>query len=436
MLDGLIAAASDKRPVDARDRALAREILLGAIRHRASLDLVLAAAARRPVERIDPPVRELLRQAVYQLLMLERVPAHAAVNDAVNLARQEIGKSVVGFVNACLRKAADLQVDRMDGPPPAEYARRSIAGRDGATIMLKRELLPDPEQDRDAWLAAHYSAPQWLIARWCTQFGADETEALLRAALATPPLTVRINHARADEEEGGVEVWLQGCESCEPADEALPDAWRIHTAAPDLLPGFAKGYFTIQDLTAQRTAALVGAARGEQVLDLCAAPGGKTTQLADAVGPDGRVAAVDLDPRRLDRVRENLERLHLDNVSLQAGDGSEVSLGTQFDAALVDVPCSNTGVLGRRPEVRWRVTPEILPELTALQLRLLVNAAEHLAAHGRLVYSTCSLLAEENEQVVAAFLDQHPEWRLNSELLMPARAGVCDGGYGARLVRR
>jgi 16S rRNA (cytosine967-C5)-methyltransferase len=341
-----------------RDRALLTTLVYGATRWRRKLDWLIDRCA----ERVHPDIRQHLRVALFQIRHLDKIPRHAAVNEAVELAKGVSRKSA-GFVNAVLRKAADLD-------------------------------LPDA-------IGVRTSHPDWLIERWRKRFKPKELEAILDADNAVLPVTIRPNPLRAT---GPVEV--EG----DPAAD----------------PKFVEGAFTVQDETSMKVAPMLDPKPDEKVLDLCAAPGGKTTHLAELLGGKGRVIAVDL-PNRIGLVAESAKRLGLENIECVAGDGATISFREPFDAVLVDVPCSNTGVLARRPDVRWRLREKDIAGAVELQRKLVDNAARLLKPGGRLVYSTCSLEPEENRVEAAGIRVVKEEFTLPTDRR--------SGGYQALAVR-
>lgn len=341
-----------------RDRALLTTLVYGATRWRRELDWLIDRCA----ERVHPEIRQHLRVALFQIRHLDKIPRHAAVNEAVELAKGVSRKSA-GFVNAVLRKAADL-------------------------------ALPDA-------LGVRSSHPDWLIERWRKRHPPQELEALLDADNAVLPLTLRPNPLKAT---GPIEV--EG----DPAGD----------------PRFAEGLYTVQDETSMKVAPMLDPRPRERVLDLCAAPGGKTTHLAELMGGKGLVVAVDL-PDRIGLVAESAKRLGLSNIECVAGDGAAVAFREPFDAILVDAPCSNTGVLSRRPDVRWRLKEKDIAGAAAIQRRLLENAARLLRPGGRVVYSTCSLEPEENTPDPAIWAVE------KEELTLPTDRH--SGGYQALLRR-
>ena len=327
-----------------RDRALLTTLVYGVTRRRRSLDWLIDRCARR----VHPEIRQHLRVALFQVRYLTRIPRHAAVNEAVELARGVSGRAA-GFANAVLRKASDME-------------------------------LPDNP-------GVLHSHPEWLVQRWQKQF--EKLEPVLEAGNAVLPVTARVNRLRVA--DGPDVIVIEG----DPAAHA----------------GFEEGHFTVQDETSMKVAPLLGPRPGERVLDLCSSPGGKTTHLAELMGDQGRVVAVDL-PDRIGLVIEAIRRLKLKCVETVVGDGMTIAFREPFDAVLVDAPCSNTGVLARRADARWRLQQGDIARAAALQERLLANAASLVRPGGRLVYSTCTLEPEENRLDLRGFRVEHEETTL------------------------
>jgi 16S rRNA (cytosine967-C5)-methyltransferase len=376
-----------EKAADARDRALATELTLGVLRFNRLLDFLLERAAARPVARLDREVRVALRLGLYQLLFLSRVPARAAVNDSVALTKLSGKASAAALVNAVLRRCSR---DRLD---PAGLSR-----------LVPADL---PREER---LGILYSHPDWLVRRWLARFGEPATIALLDGNNRPAPAAC-IVHPGADRSRVTATLEAAGF-SVEPGRLLRQALVAQGGNLADTEP-FRRGWISIQDEASQAVALLLAVAPGARVLDLCAAPGGKTAILARAAGAAGRVVSADRHAHRLRGLAEQLSRLSLENVSLVALDGVEhLPFGIEFDRVLVDAPCSGTGTLARNPEIRWRLRPEDLPGLAEKQLRLTTRAAERLAPGGRLVYATCSLEREENEQVVTALLAGAPALRL------------------------
>jgi 16S rRNA (cytosine967-C5)-methyltransferase len=375
-------ARARARLEDDRDRALAAEIATGTVRWRAALDHLIAEFSRRPIDRLDPEVVEILRLSVYQLLYLTRVPSSAVVDDAVDLARKAGKKSATGFVNAVLR-----------------------------SVSRGRQRLPWPDRpgdasDRDqalAYLSITLSHPRWLAARWLDRFGLDVAETWMRFNNSAAPLTLRANHLRLTSQElvgrldrAGVQVH---------SGAFAPDALIVDAGFPLRGPGIEEGWFVVQDEASQLVALLAAPPAGARVLDACAAPGGKTTSLAAAVGDSGTIIACDVRAGRIQLLRKTIVSSGAGNVRLvQADLLSPPPFRASFDWVLVDVPCSGLGTLRRDPDIRWRRRETDLPALASAELTMLQHAAEAVRPGGVLVYATCSSEPEENEDVIDRFL--------------------------------
>jgi len=380
-------AQSRRTLTDDRDRALTAEIVTGTMRWLRSLDFLVEHFAQRPPRKIDRQVLTILRLSVYQLLHLDRVPASAVVDDAVDLTRAARKPSATGFVNAVLR-----------------------------TLLRQRHKLPLPARpdtpDRDAqmaYLGLTHSHPDWLAARWLDRHGFEATEAWVQFNNATPALTVRVNTLRARVDEAMAALAADGIET-EPTRFA-PDGLVVTSGNP--LRRAQDGLVFVQDEASQLVALVVGAQPGEQVLDLCASPGGKTMALAAAMQDQGAIVATDVRPRRIVLLQETVGVGGATSVSVQQVPATgALPFAATFDRVLVDAPCSGLGTIRRDPDIRWRRSAQDLPALASQQVMLLERAAPTVRVGGRLVYATCSSEPEENEQVVDRFRAAHPEWTL------------------------
>ena len=385
--------------VKPEDAALATELTLGVLRWRRLLDFLLGRHLKKPVDKLDLPVAISLRLGFYQLRFLGRIPPRAAVNESAELVKRARKSSAASLVNAVLRRAAE------DAKKPAA------------------ELLPT-ELTRAERLAILHSHPLWIVERWLSRLGESRTIALLEANNRTPRLACSLNVAQVFTPEGSAVL--------APAESKLDDilaglkksglhvepglllksAIAVTGGSPSRTEAFRKGWISIQDEASQAIPLLLGVQPGDYVLDLCAAPGGKTAPLARAAGPEGLVIAADRYAHRLRAARAQFERLGLARVHLIELDGKRpLPFRAQFRRILLDAPCSGTGTLAHHPEIRWRLRPEQLAELHCLQAALLGNALTALAHGGRLVYSTCSMEPEENEDVVAEALRTLPAIR-------------------------
>ncbi len=373
---------------DPRDDALASDISTGTLRWQAALDHLVDHASRRPPARLDPEVLDILRLSAYQLLHHARVPAHAIVDDAVALARRARKASAVGFVNAVLRR-----IDRERGHLPLP----------GLPATGERDRILD-------YLSVTLSHPRWLAARWLDRHGLDRTIAWEQFNDAPAPLVVRVNRRHGSRDQLVERLARHGVRT--ERTRYAPDGLVVTAGHPLRTPLAGSGAFVIQDEAAQLVTLLAAARPGERVLDACASPGGKTIALADDLQDRGLLVAADTRRRRLDLL---VQVLHETGVSgarivrldLQAG----LPFSATFDCVLADVPCSGLGVIRRDPEIRWRRTETDLARLRETQIAMLARAAEGVRPGGRLIYATCSSEPEENEEVVAAFLRDHPAFQ-------------------------
>jgi 16S rRNA (cytosine967-C5)-methyltransferase len=369
--------------VKTEDAGLATELALGVLRWQRLVDFVIDRYLKKPANTADVEVRIALRLGLYQLLFLDRVPAHAAVHESVELVKRARKRSAANLVNAVLRKAAK---EPLHGSSPGDAVAR---------------LFPAdfPLADR---LGIQYSHPTWIIERWLRIYGEERTRSLLQANNRVPVLSGYLLDPQRGE-DARLSLQRAGCR-IQPR-RLLRDAWVLEGGNPGVSEAVRQGWVAIQDEASQAVAHLMAPDPGNRVLDLCAAPGGKTLLLARAAGAQGHVIAADLHKNRVRAMQERFELAGVRNVETIVLDGAQpLSFEHAFDRILVDVPCSGTGTLARHPEIRWKLRAEDLSDLHDRQARLLGNALPLLAPQGRLVYSTCSLEPEENELVVREVL--------------------------------
>jgi 16S rRNA (cytosine967-C5)-methyltransferase len=380
------------------DRALAHELFYGVLRHRSALDWRLAACSTRRWGHLALPVQIVLRLGAYQLLFLDRIPPHAAVHEAVTLAKVMAGDTDVGFTNAVLR---------------ALERRKSE--------LIVPDLLDHPIDH----LTAEYSHPVWLVRRWLKRFGLQRTLAMCRADNAIPPTTLRVNPLRVTRERL-IEVLAKEGVIAEPR-RISPQALVLKTGLPAAPRAFAQGWYYVQDEAAQLVALAVAPQPGERILDACAAPGGKSIHMAELMGDRGEIVAVDASGERIALVGENCRRIGVRSVHPVVADLSrpaEAEALGRFDRILIDAPCTGLGVLRRHPEAKWHKTEALIVRLAAKQRAILDAVAPLLKPGGVLVYSTCSTEREENEERVEAFMRSHAGWTVDTlrGLLPPAAA--------------
>jgi 16S rRNA (cytosine967-C5)-methyltransferase len=417
-----LLAAERLQSLSPEDRRLVHELVLGVLRWRGELDYLINVTAGRPAEKLDLPVRIALWLGLYQIRHLGRVPEHAAVNESVALVKDSKYWRAAPLVNAALRTALR---DRPEAPD---------------------ERVRDPLNR----LAIGLSHPRWMLSRWVERLGEDDARALAVTNNEHPPVAFRVNTLRAPSVERTIEELASaGVEARE--STLTPGAYVVTngTLSPDLRP-VSSGWVYLQDEASQLVARLVGARAGERILDVGAAPGGKSTQMAASMGNAGTVVAVDLHPARLATLAATCARLATRIVRPLAADATAplpIDEGVLFDRALLDAPCSGTGTLRRNPEIRWRLTADDPRRFAILQRMLLDRAAERVRPGGRLVYATCSLEPEENEDVVESFLAVNPAFRVDEsdipeEVRTPAgflrtypQKHGADGFFAAALAR-
>jgi len=391
------------------DRGLCHELVCGVVRWQATLDCLIARKTA-PGREQRPALQNLLRLGLYQIFWLDRIPPHAAVHETVELAKRAGYHTQAGFINAVLRG----------------YLRETDE---------IRKILADMKISQPA---LGWSHPEWLVEKWRQNFGDEKTRRLLEWNNTPPKTFARINTLKTDATRL-VERWrAENVEydfvSRDWTGENLAFELKSHPSLSSL-GSFRDGWFYLQDPSTLLAPALLGARPGETILDMCAAPGGKTTFIAQQMNNEGRIIATDLDPTRLRLVKENCQRLGVTCVEPALPSTINSQPSTAFDRILIDAPCSNTGVLRRRVDLRWRIQSAEIERLRVTQLDLLNQAATRLKLGGVLVYSTCSLEPEENTDVVQRFLAANPAFKLETERqLLPFDADV-DGAYVAKLVK-
>jgi 16S rRNA (cytosine967-C5)-methyltransferase len=394
------------------DRALATELVYGTLRWRGRIDYLLRHALEQPIEKLEPRVASALRIGTYQLVFSDRIPASAAVDESVRCVRALGVERATGLVNAVLRRLS------------AEHTEIE---------------LPSLDEDPVGHLTHALSLPQWIAELWLESYGAVDAAALAKASNEPPPLTVRANTRKLTREQL-LEKLLPRFPDAVVCRYARHGIQLGRRGDPARDPAFLEGLFSVQDEAAQLVVDLLDPQPGELVLDVCAAPGGKTAAISERLGERGGVLALDRHAGRLGLVARGVRRLGLDNVHSLQRDASQSltdlpvewldklelanseTLGQQpllFDRVLVDAPCSGLGTLRRNPDARWRLSPGSPAELARIQRAILGQAAAVLRPGGCLVYSTCTLHPEENERVVKAFLDADSRFRMASASALP-----------------
>jgi 16S rRNA (cytosine967-C5)-methyltransferase len=432
----------------------ATDLVFGTLRNRMAIDTVIAtfsgrpvkSTARRPLREIQGRLLNIIRVGTYELIYCPSTEQYAIVNEAVANAKASGSDKQAGFVNAVLRQITRHISNRslnlkLKTKNSKFYNTNCTLPQTPVTgCQFDADFLPDSKKSPSDYLSTVFSLPRWLVVDWITEFGEESTRRICLASNRRPSVYIRPNRLRTT-----IEALTEKLDAAEVGFDIIPDVDMIRIKGPQdvtQLPGFAEGQFTIQDITTSMPVRMLNPQPGWVILDLCAAPGTKTTQLAEATGDSAKIMATDIDSRRLEKVRENTTRLGMESINIAPYKellNSQFSIqNSKFDCVLLDVPCSNTGVLARRVEARYRIGPEAVKELTRIQGRLLKAAAEMLKPGGKICYSTCSIQKTENGGQIMDFLKQNQNFSLESEqLTLPSAEGFDhDGGYVAILTKR
>lgn len=381
-----LAREINRHKLSDQDRRFTTELVYGTVKAGATLDWIISHYSSRPLNKMAPVIRDILRLGIYQLFFMTRVPASAACNQAVELAKKYGHAGTVKFVNAVLRNAARA-------PEKAAY--------------------PDQQENPVLYLSLKYFHPLWLVDRWAGRLGLEATEALCAVNNTTPPLSIRANTIKNSRTELAATLTEEGVvfRLSEKTPEGL-----VCSEYPALgsLQSLQNGLFQVQDESSMLVAHVLDPKPGEFIVDACGAPGGKATHIAALMQNKGRILSTDLYEHKLALTRENAERLGIDIIETQALDAALLGglYPLQADRVLVDAPCSGLGVLRRKPDSRWRKSEHNLKDLPVLQQAILNSAADCVRPGGVLVYSTCTTEPEENQDIIAGFLARRPEFSL------------------------
>ncbi|MFB6276717.1 MAG: 16S rRNA (cytosine(967)-C(5))-methyltransferase [Halothece sp.] len=394
-----------KQSLSSQNHRFVSELVYGIVRRQRTLDALIDQFASKPASKQPPKLRLILQLGFYQLRYLTQVPSSAAVDTSVDLAKSNGLGKLAGVVNGILR----------------QYIRQTETGDD----PLK--LPQDPIQR----LGVFHSFPDWIVQLWCDEFGAETASQLAPWFNQAPHIDLRINPLLTTRE--AVETALQEADIAYTVVPWIPWGIRLASGGGNIqqLPGFQKGWWTVQDFSAQLVSYLLNPQPGETIIDACAAPGGKTTHIAELMEDQGTIWACDRATNRLKKVTSNAQRLQLQSIQTCVGDARELS---QFEATadrvLIDAPCSGLGTLHRRADLRWRQTPQNLVELAELQQDILSCAAKWVKPGGTMVYATCTINPLENEDVIQKFLTNYPQWEIEPPPeTFPALSFVSDEGW-------
>ena len=373
-----------------REKNLAFTLVYGVQRHRGRLDWILDHYSRTQVDKLDPVIRNILRIGLFQSIYLTRIPTSAAVHTSVELAKSLNKPWLAKFVNAVLRSAI----------------------RNHAALQL-----PDPETDPISAISVETSMPPWLIERWISRFGLSQTRSLCSSLNHIPPLTLRINTLKTTRSD----FLAHAADAGSPMETTAfaPDGVRMDQPSEPVsaMAGFQEGLFQVQDEAAQLVTLLLDPQPGETILDACAGMGGKTAHIAQRMNDTGNIAAADIASDKLDKIHPEMQRLGISIIETRMLDLTRpfnAAWQTSFDRVLVDAPCSGLGVLRRNPDIKWRSSPNRIVHCHTRQIEFLDRVSSLVKPSGVLVYAVCSMEPEENESVVAAFLETHPDFSIES----------------------
>ncbi|WP_392535646.1 16S rRNA (cytosine(967)-C(5))-methyltransferase [Nostoc sp. C117] len=404
------------------DRRLVTELVYGSVRRQRSLDALIDQLAQKKSHQQPKDLRTILHLGLYQLRYQQRIPVSAAVNTTVQLAKENGFSGLTGFVNGLLRQYL-RKVGEEDTENSLPVSVRLPLSASSSSLQTDPLELPENPVER---LGILHSFPDWIIQVWLEQIGFAETEQLCEWMNQTPTIDLRINPLRTSIEE--VEAALQSAGVLVRRVAHLPQALRLISNAGSIqkLPGFSEGWWTVQDSSAQLVGHLLDPQPGEVIIDACAAPGGKTTHIAELMADNGKIWACDRTSSRLRKLQENSQRLNLQSIQIYTGDSRHLG---QFyntaDRVLIDAPCSGLGTMHRHADARWRQTPESVRELSILQKELITHTSSFVKAGGVLVYATCTLHPAENEEVIRTFLAESPDWQIES----PRGVELLDSAY-------
>lgn len=393
--------------LEKQERAFITKVAEGTLERMIQIDYIINSFSNTKVNKMKPVIRCILRSAVYQICFLDGVPDSAACNEAVNLAGKRGFRNLKGFVNGVLRNIA--------------RNKENIA-------------YPDEKKQPNEAISVRYSIPLWLVEQWEAEYGAEKTKQMAESLLKERPLSVRVNLNRTTKQELSDKLKAEGVEVTE--SKELPYA--LYLSDYDYLnrlQSFRDGDFYVQNISSMMVADTAQPKKGDVVLDVCAAPGGKSIHIAQLLEGTGEVIARDLTPYKVQKINENIQRCRVTNMRAECADARvfDEHLKNRADIVIADLPCSGLGVIGRKKDIKYKMTPEKEKDLVRLQREILAVVPKYLKSGGTLIYSTCTVHREENEENVKWLLEQEPDLRLETmEQIFPDESGR-DGFFIARL---
>lgn len=397
--------------LDKQERSFVKRVTEGTIERCIELDYIVDAYSKLPIRKMKPFIRNLMRMSAYQLIYMDAIPDSAVCNEAVKLANKRGFSSLKGFVNGVLRNIARNK---------------------------EKIVYPDAQKDLQGYLSVVYSMPLWIVDMWLSRFGREQTEQILKGLLEERPVTVRLEENMEEQETSRLleEIAHAGIET-EPV-EGLPYAYRLyHLDRVETIPGFAEGKIMVQDAGSMEIIEQADIKENQKILDVCGAPGGKALHAAGKLKQTGFVTVRDISERKVELMRENIARSGYTNIQAEVFDATVVDLDKieQADVVIADLPCSGLGVIGRKGDIKYRITREDIAEIAALQQKILSVVWQYVKPGGKLVYSTCTLTEEENEQNRTWFLEQFPFQKEYEKTLFPG-IDKTDGFYMAVFRRK
>lgn len=381
-----------------RDRHFATILVYGVTDKRLTLDYVISKHSKLKLKKLSVYVLNILRMGVYQIMFMDKIPQSAAVNESVILSKRYAHKAASGFINGVLRS------------------------------VLKSEI--EYPSENDEYLSVKYSYPLWLVRKWINDFGYDFTKDLMKGFLRTPKLSLRANSLKISTDELLKKLTEYNAEIKDGA--ILCDGFDV---SKNRL--YTDGYFSVQDISAMNTARVLSPKKGDKVLDMCAAPGGKTTHIAELMENEGEIIAFDMYEHKVELIKKNAKRLGINIINAKVSDATKENkeLFNRFNKVLCDVPCSGLGIIGRKPEIKWKENDDF-SELCTIQKSILNNASKYLKENGEIVYSTCTLNPLENEGITDKFIEENSDFIKTYEKTYYPHIDLSDGFYICKLTRK
>lgn len=393
--------------LDARDKGFASELMGGVVRNRLKLDYIIEKFSKIKLKKLSPWVHQILRMGIYQIINMERVPDSAACNESVKLARRYAHGAAQGYINGLLRAVAREKKN-------IEYPKRT----------LER-------------LSVLYSYPLWLTEKLISQYGEETCEEILLSSHKKQPVSIRVNSLKTNQEKLLTRLKEEGLDARADAENSkriyIDGAVNVYSSK-----AYLDGEYTLQNSSSMTAVELLSPKEGEIILDLCAAPGGKTTYMAECMGNKGKIIAMDIHPHKMELIENSAKRLGITIIETICGDAGEPKEEwiNSADRVLADVPCSGIGVIHKKPDIKWHRYEEDIQEMCKVQKKILNAASKYVKTGGTLIYSTCTILKEENQMQIEEFLRENTNFKLDEEQVLLTHITGGSGFYIAKLVKQ